>query len=104
MSKTNKTNKTNKTKAKTANKSKLSGELKKYVDLTALSQTELNQLKKILGKKIYRQVHRSKFEKVDSLMREAVHVVDKKGNIFCLPLDKLPKYLSKNTILNVIKG
>ena len=78
--------------------------VKKYVQIDNLDPDTLAKLTELLGKeKVYRQVHRSKFEKVDSLMREAVHVVDKKGNIFCLPLDKLPNYLSKNTILNVIK-
>lgn len=79
-------------------------EIKKYIDTTRLSKEKLEQLKQLLGNDIYVQRGRTRFKKSTSVAKEAINIIDKKGNIFVLPIDQMPKYLAKQTVSKLIAG
>jgi len=82
----------------------MSERMKKYIDTTKLSKEKLEQLKQLLGDDIYVQRSRTKFKKSTSVSKEAINIIDRKGNIFVLPIDQMPKYLTKQTISKLIAG
>ena len=78
--------------------------MKKYINISKLSSDKLKELERLLGEDLYVKRNRTKFQKSTSVAKEAINIIDRKGNIFVLPIDQMPKYLAKQTVSKLIAG